>query len=249
MAKSEKWSSQEGVLASLLFKVNTNDQPLSKNTRRFIYADDSATLGQSEIKLEVEEKLTQCLLELSEYYKANTLKANPGKTVSCMFHLNNGKASQALELRLNDVKIEHDAGPKYLGVTLDRTLSFKQHGQNFAGKIQSRKKPAIKAGKFEVGARPLVIRTTALAMCYSVAEYACPVWLDSTYSKIMDVALKETFRKITGCMKNTPINQFYNLSGIPPPLMGRKFHLMIKKQAKDRPAISVVRCASIGPEA
>ena len=118
---------QGGVLAPLLFNVYTNDQPLSTDTRSFIYADDRATLAQGKNKREVEEKLMKCLSELSDYYHANRLKANPGKTVSCMFHLNNRQAAHALELQWNSVKIEHDAGPKYLGVTLDRMLSFKQH--------------------------------------------------------------------------------------------------------------------------
>ena len=175
----------------------------------------------------------KCLSELSDYYHANRLKANPGKTVSCMFHLNNRQAAHALELQWNGVKIEHDAGPKYLGVTLDRTLSFKQHCKNFAGKIQSRNNLLSKLANSRWGANPHVMRTTALAMCYSVAEYACPVWLDSTHSKLIDVALNETCRKITGCMKSTPINQLYNLSGIAPPLIRRKCHLMTEKQKQE----------------
>ena len=83
------------------------------------------------------------------------------------------------------------------------------------------------------GASPHVMRTTALAMCYSVPEYACPVWLDSTNSKLIDVALKETCRKITGCMKNTPINQLYIFSGIAPRLTRRKCHLMTEEHKQE----------------
>ena len=211
---------QGGVLAPLLFNVYTNDQPLSTDTRSFTYADDRATLAQGKNKREVEGKLTKCLSELSDYYHANRLKANPGKTVSCMFHLNNLQDAHALELQWNSVKIEHDAGPKYLGVTLDRTLSFKQHCEIFAGKIQSGNNLLSKLANSRWGANPHEMRTTALAMCYSVAEYACPVWLDSTHSKLVDVALSETCRKITGCMKSTSINQLYNLSGTARPWYG-----------------------------
>ena len=221
---------QGGILAPLLFKVYTNDQPLSTDTRSFIYADDRATLAQSKNKREVEGKLMKCLSDLSDYYYANRLKANPGKTVSCMFHLNNRPAAHAIELQWNSVKIEHDAGPNYLGVTLDRTLSLKQHCENFAGEIQSRNNLLSKLANARWGANPHVMRTTALAMCYSVAEYECPVLLDSTRSKLIDFALNETCRKTPGCMKSTSINQLYNLSGIAPPLVRRKCHLMTEKQ-------------------
>ena len=40
-----------GVLAPLLFNGYNNDQPLSKNTRSFIYSDDHATLAQNRKKL------------------------------------------------------------------------------------------------------------------------------------------------------------------------------------------------------
>ena len=42
--------------------------------------------------------------------------------VSCMFHLNNRKSKETLDLNWNGVKIEHDEGPKYLGVPFERTL-------------------------------------------------------------------------------------------------------------------------------
>ena len=120
-----------------------------KHNRSFIHADHPAAIAQGKNELEVEEKL-KCLLELSQYYKADRLKANPGKTVSCKFHWNKRKTSQTLELRWNDVKTERDAGLKNLGVALDRTLGFKQHCQNFVGKIFY-KEPVVKAGIFEVG--------------------------------------------------------------------------------------------------
>ena len=101
-----------------------------ENTRSFIHADGRATIAQCKNKLETEEKLTKFLFELSEYYKANRLKANPGKTVSWKSHLNKRKTSQTLGLLCNNVKIEHDAGLKNLE-ELDRTLGSKQHCQNF----------------------------------------------------------------------------------------------------------------------
>ena len=150
-----------------------------------------------------------------------------------MLHLDNREASQTLELRWNDVKIEHDPEPNYLGVTLDRTSSFKQHCQNLAGKIQSRNNLLSKLPNARWAVSAHVMRTTALELCNSVAEYACPLWPDNTHWKLVDVALNETCRKITDCLKNTPINQLYYLSGIAPPLIRRKCHLMTEKHKQE----------------
>ena len=100
---------QGGVLAPLLFSIYTNDQPLQENTKSFIYADDRATLATGHTE-DVEVRLQKCLEELSSYYATKKLKVNPGKTVSCMFHLNNRKSKETLDLNWNGVKIEHDKG-------------------------------------------------------------------------------------------------------------------------------------------
>ena len=44
----------------------------------------------------------------------------------------------------------------------------------------------------------------ALALCYSIAEYAAPVWARSTYAYILDPELNKACRAITGCLK--PMN-------------------------------------------
>ena len=47
------------------------------------------------------------------------------------------------------------------------------------------------------GATPHVLRTSALALSYSVADYACPVWKRSAHAKRPDPVLNESFRLIT----------------------------------------------------
>ena len=53
------------------------------------------------------------------------------------------------------------------------------------------------------GATPTTLRSYALALCYSAAEYARPVWERSTHAKKLDATLNETCRMITGCLKPT----------------------------------------------
>jgi len=47
--------------------------------------------------------------------------------VSSVHHLHNARADQTLKLLLNGQTIRHEPNPLYLGVTLDRTLSFREH--------------------------------------------------------------------------------------------------------------------------
>ena len=71
--------------------------------------------------------MTKALESLIEYYHKTPPNANPSKTHVCALHLNNHQADYKLEIEWNGEKLENDSFPVYLGATLGRTLSFKQH--------------------------------------------------------------------------------------------------------------------------
>ena len=77
-------------------------------------------------------------------------------------------------------QLRHDHNPVYLGVTLDRTLSYRQHLTKIARKLQSRNNLPMKLAGSSWGANANIVRSSVLALCYSVAEYCCPVWQRST---------------------------------------------------------------------
>ncbi|XP_030765762.1 uncharacterized protein LOC115889826 [Sitophilus oryzae] len=54
------------------------------------------------------------------------------------------------------------------------------------------------------------------------SPYACPVWYRSAHAKQVDVALNETSRIITGCLKPTPLDKIHHLAGIAPPAIRRE---------------------------
>ena len=61
------------------------------------------------------------------------------------------------------------------------------------------------------------IRTTTLALCYSVAEYAAPIWARSHHAHVLDSELNTVCRAIAGCLKPTNVEDLYLLAGIAPP--------------------------------
>ena len=83
-------------------------------------------------------------------------------------------------------QLRHDPNPVYLGVTLDRILSYRQHLTKTAGKLQSRNNLLMKLAGSSWGANDNTLRSSALALCYSVAEYCCPVWQRSTHVSLVD---------------------------------------------------------------
>ena len=66
------------------------------------------------------------------------------------------------------------------------------------------------------GAGAKILRTSALALCYSVPEYCAPVWRNSAHTNLVDVQLNNTIRTITGAVRCTRTDWLPVLSNIAP---------------------------------
>ena len=212
---------QGSVLSPTLFNIYTNDQPILDGMRSFIYADDLCVTAQYPTFQEVEQQIEEALGELTHYYRSNSLRANPDKTQVTAFHLRNREAKRSLQVSWNGVDLENTDTPKYLGVTLDRTLSYKTHIHNTKMKVATRNNLLKKLANSRWGTNARTIRTTALALCYSTAEYAAPVWERSAYAHLLNPELNQACRAITGCLRPTNVENLYLLAGIAPPEIRR----------------------------
>ena len=212
---------QGSVLSPTLFNIYTNDQPILDGTRSFIYADDPCVTAQYPTFQEVEQQIEEALGELTHYYRSNSLRANPDKTQVTAFHLWNREAKRSLQVSWNGVDLENTDAPKCLDVTLDRTLSYKTHIHNTKMKVATRNNLLKKLANSRWGTNARTIRTTALALCYSTAEYAAPVWERSAYAHILNPELNQACRAITGCLRPTNVENLYLLAGIAPPEIRR----------------------------
>ena len=114
------------------------------------------------------------------------------------------------------MNITHRNLPVYLGVTLDRTMSYKAHIENTKKKVRTRNNIIRKLRNSKWGATPTTLRSSALVLCYSAAEWVCPVWERATHANKLNATLNETCRMIIGCLKLTNTNSLPILAGIAP---------------------------------
>ena len=156
-----------------------------------------------------ESTLSAALDSIGDYYEKNHLRANPDKTR--VFHLRNRKANRQLNISWCGKKLEHSTSPIYLGVTLDRTLSYSTHITKVKAKTAARNNVLRKLANSKWGTHPSTIKTTALALYYSTAEYACPVWKRSAHAHKLDPVLNDACRAITGCLQPTNVENLHLL--------------------------------------
>ena len=116
---------QGSVLAPLLFNIYTYDLP-SMIFRLFAYADDLALLHSYGNWKELEGTLSQDMSTLSAYLQTWRLKLSHTKTVTAAFHLNNREAKRELKI-YNSRLLPFCPTPTYLGLKLNRSLTFRHH--------------------------------------------------------------------------------------------------------------------------
>ena len=185
-------------------------------SRNFAYADDLALLHSSGNWKDLEGTLSQDMSTLLAYLQTWRLKLSHTKTMTTAFHLNNREAKRELKVYKIGRLLPFCPTFTYLGVKLDRSLTFRHHLVALRKKLSScvtLVRRLVGSG-WRAGAKTLRIAT--LSLIYSTSEYCAQVWCRSAHTRLIDNALNDSLRIVTGCLHLTPKDHLPVLSGIQP---------------------------------
>ena len=127
----------------------------------------------------MERTLSQDMSTLSVYLQTWRLKLSHTKTVTAAFHLNNREAKHELEVYSNDRLLPFCPTPTYLGVKLNRLLTFGHHLVVLLKKTIFARHTNEATSGLEWVACVKTLLTAALSLVYSTAEYCLLVWCRS----------------------------------------------------------------------
>lgn len=221
---------QGGVLSPLLWSLVIDDllwELTNQGYEVIGYADDLAVVVRGMDDGTISDRLQWALDYTVNWSKGKGLNINPSKTIIVPF-------TRRLKLnfhpiKINGTKIDLSIQVKYLGITLDKRLTWGQH----IIRIKEKSIKCFMACRSLFGRRwglqPKMIRWLYQAIIRPMITYASLVWWERAQGRKNSLMLGNIQRlacmAVTGAMKTTPTIAMEALLDLLP------LHLEIKKEA------------------
>jgi len=177
------------ILGSLFYSLYVNDISSAINLDYLLYCDDLVIYTDCKTYNEGVQKLSICLNELVKWCDENGLKLNVDKTKWMVFCKNNdirSKKEEISELYVNEKIVERVQTFKYLGVTINSYLTFKEHEDQVEKKMNYALAKLYSIKRF---LSPSVMKSMLSAYVVSIVDYAIIIWGVSS-SKLISLQRK-----------------------------------------------------------
>ena len=224
---------QGSPVSPILFLLYTEPiYRLGNPEGRFGYADDTAILCTGQSLEETSRTASDYLQELVNWGTANGISFDPEKTE--VMHFSRRRQETELPVRHGDVEKQPEAAMRWLGLWLDRKLTFKTHVEKWTAKAQAVAHHLRSLGNTRRGALPSAVQKAVRACVEPILLYGVEAWYPGATSprwrqptkegpsrtqqlvRKMSKALMQAIRAILPTWKTTPIAVLHRESGIPP---------------------------------
>ena len=212
---------QGSVLGPVLFSLYINDLPtfLPASVKTSLYADDLAIWASSP-SVECATSVVQAALNrLVEWSSKWRFPLNPLKCETSFFSLDPYQSRIQPSLHILNTPLKFNPHPTFLGVTFDRTLSFKHHVLSLRKKFHSRFRAFRSIASASWGPSKESFCTLYKAFIRPILTYASPGWFpfsSPTHITSVERMHRSSCRVITGCLSSTPIPLLHIEALLPP---------------------------------
>ena len=129
---------QGSRLGPLLFLIYINDLHVAiKYSEVHHFEDDTNLLKFNSCVKSINKKVSYVLKNLSIWLKANKISLNLGKTELILFTSSKKQLDCGLKTKLNGKRLYETDSVKYLGIQIDKRLTYKQQINHVALKLNN----------------------------------------------------------------------------------------------------------------
>lgn len=211
---------------------------------RYIFVDDFSIACTSTTTTSAERQMQLCLDALVKWSRKNGLTFSTAKTV-CV-HFCNRRNCRDPSLSLNGLPLPVRANTRFLGVVLDRKLTYKSHLTDLADRCNKRLNVMKVLSRTTYGADRCMLLRVYHALVRSVLDYGCQVYdtAPKTSKKVLDTIHHTGIRIATGAFRTTRVSALL-VEANEPPLALRRERLLLNyavrvAQSPQHPAFSAL---------
>ena len=201
------------ILGPLLFLIYIDDLHAAiKYSEVHHFAYDTNLLNFNSCVKSINKQVNYDLKNLSNWLKANKISLNVGKTELVLFTSSKKQLECDLKIKLNGKRFYETDSVKYLGIQIDKRLTWKQHINHVALKL-------IKANAMLSKLRHVLDIRTLRSVYYAIFEsylcYTSLVWAQNNNSvKRLHLLQKKSLRLMFFQSRNSHTGPLFKTSKI-----------------------------------
>jgi ribonuclease HI len=210
---------QGSVLAPCLFLyyINGLASVVPEGVTLAMYADDVALLAQHRVKDRACAALQEAVTNVEEWSRAKKMTLSTSKSEVAAFSSGSSDAAWRPEIRLGDSLMPFTHAPKFLGVLLDRSLSFGRQVEEVCRRVSVRSRAINALANRDWGWRKHLLRRVFITFQLPLLTYSAAAWhpfLSSSNMDALDRAQNRVLRAITGQLSSTPLEALRLEAGV-----------------------------------
>ena len=194
---------QGSILGPLLFLLYVNDISSATGLSSCLYADDANFFASGDNVEELIDTMNSEITKILDWTKSNKLTINEEKTHYIIFSLKSQTNNPSKEIMLNNSPLQRKEVTKFLGVYIDRKLTFKDHLIHIKPKI-AKSIGILNKVKHKLPTQTLITLYYTLICPY--LTYGIEVWGSTASSFTLPIfkLQKRALRIITNSHPRTP---------------------------------------------